>query len=100
MIPAGWFLAVAVILFGLGVIAFFVRKDLPSQFLAVEIMLNAGNLAFLALAKPAFAADAQAAVFFVITVAAAEAAIGLAVILVVFRRRRTVRSEDLRTLKG
>jgi NADH-quinone oxidoreductase subunit K len=100
MIPAGSFFAVAAILFGLGVVAFFVRRDLPTQFLAVEVMLNAANLAFLALAKPARAADAQAVVLFVITVAAAEAAVGLAVILVVFRRRRTVRGEDLRTLKG
>lgn len=100
MIPAGSFFAVAVILFGLGVVAFFVRKDLPTQFLAVEVMLNAANLAFLALAKPAHAANAQTVVFFVITVAAAEAAVGLAVILVVFRRRKSVRGEDLRTLKG
>ncbi|MDD8025989.1 MAG: NADH-quinone oxidoreductase subunit NuoK [Acidobacteriota bacterium] len=100
MIPAGWFFAVAAILFGLGVTAFFVRRDLPTQFLAVEIMLNAANLAFLALAKPASAAAAQTIVLFIITVAAAEAAVGLAVILVVFRRRKSVRSEDLRILKG
>ncbi len=100
MIPAGAFFAVAAILFALGILAFFVRRDLVTQFLAVEVMLNAANLAFLALADPAHAADAQAAVFFVITVAAAEAAVGLAVVLVVFRRRKSVRGEDLRTLKG
>jgi NADH-quinone oxidoreductase subunit K len=100
MIPAGWFFAVAALLFSLGVVAFFVRRDLPTQFLAVEVMLNAANLAFLSLAKPASAAAAQVVVLFVITVAAAEAAIGLAVILVVFRHRKSVRSEDLRILRG
>ena len=100
MIPAGHFFIVAVVLFALGVIAFFVKKDLIMQFMSVEVMLNAANLAFLALAPRAKAAGAQAVVFFVITVAAAEAAVGLAVILVVFRRRKSVRTEDLRGLKG
>jgi NADH-quinone oxidoreductase subunit K len=100
MIPPGHFFAVAVILFVLGIIAFFVKKDLISQFMSVEVMLNAANLAFLALAKASKAADAQAVVFFVITVAAAEAAVGLAIILVIFRRRKSIRSEDLNTLKG
>ena len=100
MIPAGHFFAVAALLFVLGVVGFFVKKDLIMQFMSVEVMLNAANLAFLALAPRAKAADAQAVVFFVITVAAAEAAVGLAVILVVFRRRKSVRTEDLRGLKG
>ncbi len=100
MIPAGWFLAVAVILFGLGVVAFFVRRDLTTQFLAVEIMLNAGNLAFLALAGPSRRVEAQALVLFIITVAAAEAAVGLAILLVLFRRRKTLQGEDLTGLRG
>jgi NADH-quinone oxidoreductase subunit K len=100
MIPAGWFLSVAVLLFGLGLAAFFIRRDLTTQFLAVEVMLNAGNLAFLALAGSARAAEAQAVVLFIITVAAAEAAVGLAILLVVFRRRKAVRGEDLTGLRG
>ena len=100
MIPAGPIFAVAVLLFVLGIVAFFVKRDLVGQFMAVEVMLNAANLAFLGLAKTSLAADAQAIVFFIITVAAAEAAVGLAIILVVFRRRRSIRSEDLHSLKG
>ena len=100
MIPAGHFFAVAAIHFVLGAIGFFVKKDLVMQFMSVEVMLNAANLAFLALAPKARAAEAQAVVFFVVTVAAAEAAVGLAIILAVFRRRKSVRSEELGGLKG
>jgi NADH-quinone oxidoreductase subunit K len=100
MIPAGHFFIVASVLFVLGAAAFFVKKDLISQFMSVEVMLNAANLAFLALAPRGRMADAQAVVFFIITVAAAEAAVGLAIILVIFRRRKSVRTEDLNGLKG
>ena len=100
MIPAGWFFILAAVLFVLGIVAFFVKRDLIAQFMAVEVMLNAANLAFLSLARSAGFADAQAIVFFVITVAASEAAVGLAVILHVFRRRKSIKTEDMGTLKG
>jgi NADH-quinone oxidoreductase subunit K len=100
VIPASWFAILGAILFVLGIVAFFVKRDLITQFMAVEVMLNAANLTFLALARSAGFADAQVIVFFVITVAAAEAAVGLAVILLVFRRRKSIRTEDMRTLKG
>ena len=100
MIPPAVFLALAVTLFVLGVIAFFVKKDLLTQFMAVEIMLNAGNLAFLALAKALGRAEGQMAVLFVITVAAAEAVIGLAIVVLVFRQRKSVKTDDLKELRG
>jgi len=100
MIPASWFFALSALMFVLGVVAFFVKKDLLLQFLAVEVMLNAANLAFLALAKSRGFGDAQVIVFFVITVAAAEAAVGLAVILLVFRKKKSIKSEDVRSMKG
>ena len=100
MIPSGWFLALSIVLFALGTVGFFVKRDLITQFMAVEVMLNAANLAFLALARSAGFGDAQVIVFFIITVAAAEAAVGLAIILLVFRRRKTIKSEDMGTLKG
>ena len=100
MIPAGWFLALSIALFALGIVAFFVKRDLITQFMAVEVMLNAGNLAFLALTKALGRADGQAVVLFVITVAAAEAVIGLAIILLVFRQRKSIRTDDLKELKG
>ena len=100
MIPASPFFIVAALLFVLGVLAFFIKKDLLTQFMAVEVMLNAGNLAFLALAKTLGKADGQAIVLFVITVAAAEAVIGLAIIVLVFRQRKSIRTDDLKDLKG
>ena len=100
MIPASAFVYLSVVLFALGVLAFFIKKDLLTQFMAVEVMLNAGNLAFLALARVLGKADGQVIVLFVITVAAAEAVIGLAVIVLVFRLRKSVRTDDLKDLKG
>ncbi len=100
MIPPAAFFVLAAVLFVLGIIAFFVKKDLLTQFMAVEIMLNAGNLAVLALSKASGTADGQALVLFVITVAAAEAVIGLAIIVLVFRQRKSIRTDDLKDLKG
>ena len=100
MIPPVAFLLVAVLLFALGVLAFFVKKDLLSQFMAVEIMLNAGNLALLALAKGLGRAEGQVLVLFIITVAAAEAVIGLAIIVLVFRQRKTIQTDEFKDLKG
>jgi NADH-quinone oxidoreductase subunit K len=100
VIPPAAFLLLAALLFALGVLAFFVKKDLLTQFMAVEVMLNAGNLALLALAKGLDRAEGQVLVLFVITVAAAEAVIGLAIIVLVFRQRRSIRSDELKDLKG
>ena len=100
MIPSSAFLVLAIVLFVLGVAAFFVKRDLLTQFMAVEVMLNAGSLAFLAAAKQSAKAEAQVIVVFVLTVAAAEAAVGLAIILHFFRRRKSVRTEDIDGLKG
>jgi NADH-quinone oxidoreductase subunit K len=100
VIPPAAFLALAALLFVLGVLAFFVKKDLLTQFMAVEIMLNAGNLTFLALTRSLGKPDGQAVVLFVITAAAAEAVVGLAIIVLVFRRRKAVRTDDLKELRG
>jgi NADH-quinone oxidoreductase subunit K len=100
MIPLDYFLILSIILFVLGAIAFFVKRDLITQFMAIEIMFNAANLAFLAFAKSAGSLDGQIIVFFVITVAAAEAAVGLAIILLIFRQKKTIKSEDIKLMKG
>ena len=100
MIPTVWVLVLAAVLFVLGAVAFFVKRDLLTMFLAVEVMLNAGSLAFIAFARERGVLDGQVVVFFIITVAAAEAAIGLAIILLVFRQRRTIKAEDMRELRG
>jgi NADH-quinone oxidoreductase subunit K len=100
VIPLAYFLILSVVLFCLGIVLFFVKRDLISMFIAVEVMLNAANLAFLTFAKMRGDLDGQVMVLFVITVAAAEAAVGLAVILLVFRKIKSIKVDDLRSMKG
>lgn len=100
MIPLAWVLALSLVLFGLGAVGFLVKKDLLSQFMALEVMLNAASLAFLGFAAAARDISGQVVVVFILTVAAAEAALGLSIILLIFRRRRTIRSDALRMMKG
>jgi NADH-quinone oxidoreductase subunit K len=100
MIPTAFFLVLSIVLFVLGVAAFFIKRDLITMFMAVEVMLNSANLAFLTFAKSSASLDGQVIVFFVVTVAAAEAAVGLAIILVVFKRKNSIQSDDLNVMKG
>jgi NADH-quinone oxidoreductase subunit K len=100
MIPVIYFFILSIILFVLGIIAFSIKRDLITMFMAVEIMVNAANLAFISLAKAANSLHGQVIVFFVITVAAAEAAVGLAIILLVFRQKKSIKAEDMRLMKG
>ena len=100
MIPLSYFFVLSLVLFVLGIVAFFVRRDLVTMFMAVEVMLNAANLAFVALARSAGSTAGQVIVFFVITVAAAEAAVGLAIILLVFRQKKSIKAEDMNLMKG
>lgn len=100
MIPTSYYITLSIILFILGIIAFFVKKDLITQFMSVEIMLNAANLALIAFSKASSSLDGQIIVFFIITVAAAEAAVGLAIILLVYRQKKTIKTEDIQLMKG
>jgi NADH-quinone oxidoreductase subunit K len=100
MIPLSYFLILSIVLFVLGAIAFFMKRDLITQFMAIEIMFNAANLAFLTFAKSFTSLDGQIIVFFVITVAAAEAAVGLAIILLIYRQKKTIKTEDIKSMKG
>ncbi len=100
MIPIGYFFVLSILLFILGIIAFFIKRDLITMFMAVEIMLNAANLAFIALAKASGSPAGQVIVFFIITVAAAEAAVGLAIVMLVFRQKKSIKAEDMRLMKG
>jgi len=76
-----------------------VRRNVIVIFMAIELMLNAANLAFVALARQLGAVDGQVVVFFTMTVAASEAAVGLAIILAAFRNRATVNVDDLAILR-
>ncbi len=86
-------LGVSAILFTIGVLGVLIRRNAIIIFMCVELMLNAVNLSFVALAQQ-LGTDGQVFVFFVMTVAAAEAAVGLAIVIALFRRRRTTDVDD------
>ncbi|MGD9762227.1 MAG: NADH-quinone oxidoreductase subunit NuoK [Candidatus Binatia bacterium] len=99
MIPISYYVALSAILFTVGALGVLVRRNAIVIFMCIELMLNAANLAFVAFARQFQAVDGQVIVFFVMTVAAAEAAVGLAIIIAVFRHRQTVYADDLRLLR-
>ena len=86
-------------LFTIGVIGVLVRRNVIVIFLSIELMLNAVNLVFVAFARQLRSMDGQVIVFFVMTVAAAEAAVGLAIIISVFRNRETMNADELNLLR-
>ena len=100
MIPLGWTLALSAILFCIGVVGVLVRRNALVIFMSIELMLNAANLAFVSFARHLNSLDGQVFVFFVMTVAAAEVAVGLAIIVNVFRLRETVFVDEINLLKG
>jgi NADH-quinone oxidoreductase subunit K len=100
MVPLSHYLALSAILFSIGVLGVLTRRNAILVFLAVEIMLSAVNLAFVALSRFGGNLDGQVMVFFTITVAAAEAAVGLAIVVAMFRRRESVDISDFNVLKG
>lgn len=93
------YLVVSIILFCLGLLGVIVRRNLLVIYMSLELMLNAGNLALVAFSRFRNNLDGQVLVFFVITVAAAEVAVGLALIVALYRKRQTTHVEDLTTLK-
>jgi len=94
------YLMLSAVLFAIGSAGVFLRKNLITVLLSVEIMLNAVNLSFVAFAREMQSLDGQIFVFFVMTVAAAEVAIGLAIIVNLFRLRESVFVDELNLLKG
>ena len=99
MIPLSHYLIVSAILFALGTAGVFMRRNLITILLSIEIMLNAVNLTFVAAARQFAAVDGQVIVFFVMTVAAAEAAVGLALVIALFRHRESLNPEAFTSLK-
>jgi len=98
-IPLQSYLVLAALIFCLGVLGVLVRRNALVVFMCVELMLNAANLTFLAFAREAGVDLGHIPALFVIAVAAAEASIGLAVIIAVFRSRASVNIEDIRTMR-
>ena len=99
MVPTSYFIALAAILFSIGAVGVLVRRNVIVIFMAIELMLNAANLAFVSFARQLHSMDGQVIVFFVMTVAAAEAAVGLAIILALFRHRQTLNVDEVRLLR-
>jgi NADH-quinone oxidoreductase subunit K len=99
MIPLGHYLIVSAILFAIGTAGVFMRKNLITILLSIEIMLNAVNLTFVAFGRYLGNVDGQIITFFVMTVAAAEAAVGLAIIIALFRHRESLNPEAFTSLK-
>ena len=100
MIPLSWLLLLSAVLFCIGVVGVLVRRNAIVIFMSIELMLNAANLAFVAFARHLNSLDGQVFVFFVMTVAAAEVAVGLAIIVNLFRQRETVFVDEINLLKG
>ena len=99
VVPINWYLILGAVLFTIGVIGVLVRRNVIVIFMSIELMLNAVNLVFVALSRQLHVMDGQVVVFFVMTVAAAEAAVGLAIIISVFRNRETANADELNLLR-
>jgi NADH-quinone oxidoreductase subunit K len=99
MIPLGHYLILSAVLFSIGTAGVFMRRNLITILLSIEIMLNAVNLTFVAFGRSHGAVDGQIIVTFVMTVAAAEAAVGLAIIVALFRHRESLNPDAFTSLK-
>jgi NADH-quinone oxidoreductase subunit K len=98
--PLSAYLIVSAILFTIGVVGVLVRRNPLVIFMSIELMLNAVNLSFIAFSSYLDSADGQMFVFLVLTVAAAEVVVGLAIIVSIFRRRRDIDVDDMNVLRG
>jgi NADH-quinone oxidoreductase subunit K len=100
MVPTSYYILLSAALFSLGVLGVLVRRNAIVVFMSVELMLNAANLALVAFARDRLNIDGQVLVFFVITVAAAEVAVGLAVLVAIFRSKQTTDVDEVSSLRG
>ena len=100
MVPVNYYLALAACLFSIGLAGVLVKRNMLVVFMCVELMLNAANLTFLAFARQSGNLSGHAIAFFVMAVAAAEAAVGLAIVIAVFRTRGTLNVDEVTALKN
>jgi NADH-quinone oxidoreductase subunit K len=98
-VPLSWYLILSAVLFVLGVAGFLFRRNIITMFMSIELMLNAVNLSFVAFSYHLKQIDGQVLTFFVMVVAAAEAAVGLAIILTVFKNRATLQVDEVSSMK-
>ena len=100
MLPISYYVGLSAILFSIGALGVLIRRNAIIIFMSIELMLNAANLAFVAFAKAHEALSGQVFVFFVMTVAAAEVAVGLALIVTIFRNKQSIDVDQMSSLKG
>ncbi|MCK6555469.1 NADH-quinone oxidoreductase subunit NuoK [Candidatus Binatia bacterium] len=98
-LPLNWYLLLAATMFTIGAVGVLVRRNAIVIFMSIELMLNAVNLVFVAFSRQLHSVDGQVMVFFVMVVAAAEVAVGLAIIIAVFRNRETVNADEINLLR-
>ncbi len=99
-VPTSYVVALSAVLFALGVVGVLVRRNAIVIFMSVELMLNSANLAFIAFARALHLTAGQVFVFFSITVAAAEVAVGLALIVTIFRTKHSIDVDEMSSLRG
>ncbi len=99
MVPLAYYLTLSAVVFAIGVIGVLIRRNLIVVLMSVELMLNAVNLSFVAFSRYLGSIAGQVVVFFVMAVAAAEAVIGLAIIISVFRHRQSLDPQEMQLLK-
>ncbi|OHB86237.1 MAG: NADH-quinone oxidoreductase subunit K [Planctomycetes bacterium RIFCSPHIGHO2_02_FULL_40_12] len=99
MIPLTWYLILSGMLFTIGAVGVLIRRNAIVIFMCIELMLNAVNLAFVTFARQLNSMDGQIFVFFIMTVAAAEAAVGLAIIIAIYRNKATVNVDNINLMK-
>ncbi|MEE9145302.1 MAG: NADH-quinone oxidoreductase subunit NuoK [Candidatus Binatia bacterium] len=99
MVPLNYYLVLSAIIFAIGVTGVIIRRNIIVLLMSIELMLNAVNLTFIAFARSLGSMDGQVIVFFVMTVAAAEAVVGLAIIISIFRHRQTLDPQEMQLLK-
>ncbi len=99
-VPLSWYLILSAILFGLGIAGFLLRRNIITVFMSIELMLNAVNLSFITFSYELKQVDGHLFVFFVMVVAAAEAAVGLAIILTIFKNRSTLNIDEVDSMKN
>jgi NADH:ubiquinone oxidoreductase subunit K len=100
MVPLNWYLMLGAAVFMIGVFGFLTRRNIIIMFMSVELMLNAVNISLVAISHYMQDMRGQILVFFIITVAAAEAAIGLAIIIALFRNKDTAHVDEMNEMKG
>jgi NADH-quinone oxidoreductase subunit K len=100
LVPTSYYLVLSTVLFALGTAGVLMRRNAILIFMSVELMLNAANLAFVAFARAFLDVGGQVVVFFVMTVAAAEVAVGLALIVAIFRTKQSIDIDELHEMEG